>query len=476
MAFGLSAVFLAAEFLMRPVFDRSVYLLAASGLLLSAALGGTMSAVTSTLLFAIGGFILDAQVGLTLAERSGRALAFLLLGGLVAASARRIFAERARTERAIAAHAEREALLQASLEIVADALVVVDDLGRIQSFSDAAERLFGWTSAELEGKDFGRLMPAGEDVARRLARGEATPGSYSQLTGLRKDGETFPMEVRIGEARAAGRRLLTMVVHDLTSTQEAERRSEELRAQLTQLWSANSMGEMASVLAHELNQPLSAVANYLRAARNLIARLEVNDDDLLDAVSRAGDQAVRAGEIIRTMRDLATRGGTLQKPENLSAIIREVDFIVAVMAREANVRVVYDLYKGDDTVMADRIQIQQLVVNLARNAIEAMTKYPNRQLNISTRLDAEHQLVTTVEDSGPGIDPNVSDRLFQPLSSTKPEGMGLGLSISSAIVENHRGRLWVEPSRLGGAAFSFVLARAGDNGDGSGRTNSVRRR
>ena len=218
------------------------------------------------------------------------------------------------------------------------------------------------------------------------------------------------------------------------------------------------------------------MANYLRAARNLIARMELDDDDLIDAVARAGDQAVRAGEIIRTMRDLATRGGTLQKPESLSAMIGEVDFIISLMAREANARVVYDLFKGPDTVVADRIQIQQLVVNLARNAIEAVTKYPNRQINISTRLENDNQLVTTVEDSGPGVDAAVTDRLFQPLASTKPEGMGLGLSISSAIVENHKGRIWVEPSRLGGAAFSFVLARAGDDGGDNGRTDSVRRR
>ena len=146
------------------------------------------------------------------------------------------------------------------------------------------------------------------------------------------------------------------------------------------------------------------------------------------------------------------------------------------MARDANVRVVYDLYKGQDTVMADRIQIQQLVVNLARNAIEAVTKYPTRQLQISTKLDSEDRILTTVEDSGPGIDPSVSDRLFQPLASTKPEGMGLGLSISNAIVENHRGRIWAEPSRLGGAAFCFVLARAGADGDVSGRADGLRRR
>jgi two-component system sensor kinase FixL len=157
-------------------------------------------------------------------------------------------------------------------------------------------------------------------------------------------------------------------------------------------------------------------------------------------------------------------------------MIGEVDFIVSLMARDAAVRVVYDLYKGDDTVIADRIQIQQLVVNLARNAIEAVTKYPNRELNISTRPDADGGLVTTVEDSGPGIEPGVAERLFQPLASTKPEGMGLGLSISSAIVENHRGRIWVEPSRLGGAAFCFVLARAGNDGDDRGRSDSVRRR
>jgi two-component system sensor kinase FixL len=125
--------------------------------------------------------------------------------------------------------------------------------------------------------------------------------------------------------------------------------------------------------------------------------------------------------------------------------------------------------------MADRIQIQQLVVNLARNAIEAVTKYPSRQVNISTRPDADGNMLTIVEDSGPGIDQSVANRLFQPLASTKPEGMGLGLSISSAIVENHRGRIWVEPSRLGGAAFCFVLARAGSDGDGSGRTDGVRR-
>ncbi len=260
-------------------------------------------------------------------------------------------------------------------------------------------------------------------------------------------------------------------------THESDRRAEELHAQLTQAWSQNSMGEMASVLAHELNQPLAAVTNYLRAARTLIAQLELEDDDLVDAVSRAGDQAVRAGEIVRTMRDLATRGGTHLEPVSLSAAIREIEFILGLIARDSDVRVTYDLFQGHDIVLADKTQMQQLVVNLTRNAIEAVTKYPDRQVKISTVLDPEGNLLTSVEDSGPGLDPDIHDRLFQPLASTKPDGMGLGLSISSAIVHNHRGRIWVQPSRLGGAAFCFVLARAGKDGeDVSVRSHGLRRR
>lgn len=476
LAIGVSVAVLAAVYVLRPILGHSVYLLCAPAMLACALVGGPAAALTATLAMALGGITLDSLNGFDPTEALLRVGAFLLLGLVTTFGLRRMVAERNAAAELLADQAEREELLQASLDIIADALVLIDDKGAIQSFSHAAERLFGWNSDEVVGTSFSRMMPPGEDGALTGPTDEDVSGSYRQLTGLRKDGAPFPMELRIGEVVVAGRRLLTMVVRDLTSAQEAERRSEELRAQLTQVWAANSMGEMASVLAHELNQPLSAVANYLRAARNLIARLELDDDDLIDAVARAGDQAVRAGEIIRTMRDLATRGGTLQKPESLSAIIGEVDFIISLMARDANARIVYDLYKGDDTVIADRIQIQQLVVNLARNGIEAVTKYPNRQINISTRLDGENQLVTTVEDSGPGVDASVADRLFQPLASTKPEGMGLGLSISSAIVENHKGRIWVEPSRLGGAAFSFVLARAGDDGDDSGRTSGVRRR
>ncbi len=479
LAIGGSAAVLVALQLSHPALGHSVLPLCAPVLLACGVLGGAGAALTATILLTAGGYMVSRAAGVPTPEIALAATALAALGAGATAFLRRLADERRAAAELIADQAEREALLQANLEIVADALVLTDDLGEIQSFSQAAERLFGWAAVEIVGQKVSRLASP-EEAGLLMALLQADEGgpsaSYRQLTGRRKDGATFPMELRVSEVSVAGRRLFTMLIHDLTSAQDAERRADDLRTQLTQVWSANSMGEMASVLAHELNQPLSAVANYLRAARNLIARLELDDDDLVDAVARAGDQAVRAGEIIRTMRDLAARGGTLQKPESLSAMIGEVDFIITLMAREANARVTYDLFKGDDVVMADRIQIQQLLVNIARNAIEAVNKYPNREIKISTRLDSDNAVITTVEDSGPGIDDAVADRLFQPLASTKPEGMGLGLSISSAIVQNHRGRIWAEPSRLGGAAFSFLLARVGVDADVSGRSDGLRRR
>jgi two-component system, LuxR family, sensor kinase FixL len=475
---------LGLHLLLGPIFSHSVYLFCVPALLISAGLGGRAAGLTATLILAAGAFIADAYAGLPEPERIGRVAVFMGLGAAVAYMAGRLRAAFEDQSRRLGLQEEREAILRASLDAVADASVVIDADGVIVSFSHAAELLFGWAADDITGQDVQALMPLDEakthdnHVQRYLQTGERRViGSSRQVQGRRKDGSEFPMELRVGEVRIGARRHFIGVVRDLTTIRDAERRSDELHAQLTQIWSLNSMGEMASVLAHELNQPLSAVANYLRAARTLIANLEIEEDDLLDAVSRAGDQAVRAGEIIRTMRDLATRGGTEQKPESLSGILGEIEFIINLMVRDAGARIFYNLYNGADTVLADRIQIQQLVVNLVRNAIDAVAKFPDREIRISTRPDAEGKLLTTVEDSGPGVDAAVMGRVFQPLASTKAAGMGLGLSICRAIVENHGGRIWVEPSPMGGAAFSFVLARTGVNGvDASGRSDRIRRR
>ncbi len=483
LALLASLATLAAHLALGPLLAHSVYMFCLPALALCVILGGITSGASATLILAAGAYMTDTSLGLAEPERLARSALFLLLGAGVSFAGERLRRAWARQRLRSAEREEYEAILRASLDTVVDPTIAIDERGVVLNFSHAAETLFGWAAAEVIGKNVKMLMPpnyaeAHDGYIGRYLRGgpPRVIGSSRQVAGLRKDGLEFPMELRVGELKLGGKSFFTGVIHDLSTVREAERRSDELRAQLTQVWSLNSMGEMASVLAHELNQPLSAVANYMRAARTLIAQLEIDDDDLLDAVSRAGDQAVRAGEIIRTMRDLATRGGTEQKPESLSAILGEIDFIIGLMVRDAGAKVFYKLHSGPDIVLADRIQIQQLVVNLVRNAIDAVAKFPNRDIRISTRPDSEGGLVTTVEDSGPGVDPSVMGRVFQPLASTKPEGMGLGLSICSAIVENHGGRIWVEPSSLGGAAFSFVLARVGVKGDDVGREDRVRRR
>lgn len=474
---------LAAHLLSANLFSHSVYLFCLPAVVICAALGGFPSGMSAAVILAAGAFVADLYAHLPTPERWGRVALFLLLGAAIAALGGWLGRGGGTWRRRAEQLEEREAILRASLDAVPDATIVIDEEGVVTTFSYAAELLFGWTSEEICGQSVEALMPKAEAdahegyVQRYVQTGERRViGSSRQVRGRRKNDSEFPMELRVAEFRVGKLRYFAGVVRDLSTIREAERRSDQLQAHLTQVWSLNSMGEMASVLAHELNQPLSAVANYLRAARTLIANLELDEDDLVDAVSRAGDQAVRAGEIIRTMRDLATRGGTEQKPESLSAILAEIEFIIGLMVRDAGARVFYDLYQGGDIVLADRIQIQQLVVNLVRNAIDAVAKFPNREIKISTKPDSDGKILTTVEDSGPGVDAAVLGRVFQPLASTKPTGMGLGLSICRAIVENHGGRIWVEPSPLGGAAFSFVLARTGVDGDGaSGRTDRIRR-
>jgi signal transduction histidine kinase len=241
-------------------------------------------------------------------------------------------------------------------------------------------------------------------------------------------------------------------------------------------WSANATTETAARLAHELNQSLTAVTSYLRASRTLIARLELKDDALIDAVSRAGDQALRAGRMVRGLRDLATCDGPPLQPVSLSAAIREVEIVLRLSAHDAGVQMHYDLC-DHDLVLADRTQIQQLLVNLIRHSIEAVSKYPKKQISISTRPASGGYLLTRVEDSGPRPDPGNHDCLIKSLPGETPDGTGIGLSISSAIVYNHRGRIWVEPSRLGGAAVCFVLAQAGKDGEDAGvRSHGLRRR
>ena len=367
--------------------------------------------------------------------------------------------------RALAALEEREAHLRSVLETVPDAMIVICPKGTIQSFSAAAVRLFGYSPGEAIGQNVRVLMPepySGQHdgyLQRYADTGERRViGTGRVVVGRRKDGSTFPMELSVGEMNAGNKRYFTGFVRDLTERQEAQQRLQELQAELIHMSRFTALGEMASTLAHELNQPLTAVASYLNGAGRLLDAGESSGVALArDAIDRAAQQALRAGQIIRRLREFVARGEGDRHAENLTKVIEEACALALVGAKQSGVQVMLDFESTSTHVLADKIQVQQVLLNLVRNAIEAMQEVDRRVLTLSThRLDGETVRID-VADTGPGISPEIAEQLFQPFITTKQAGMGVGLSISRTIVEAHGGRIWVDPNPGGGVIFRMTL-------------------
>jgi two-component system sensor kinase FixL len=367
--------------------------------------------------------------------------------------------------RARQALAKREAHLRSVLDTVPDAMVIIDNRGVMQSFSSTAERLFGYKAEEMIGQNVSWLMPPpysdqhDQYLVRYFATGEKKViGRGRVVVGLRRDGSTFPMELAVGEMNIAGAAAFTGFIRDLTERQETQRRLQDLQAELIHISRFTAMGEMASTLAHELNQPLTAVASYLNGCRRLLDGSDtVHTLMLRDAIERAAEQALRAGQIIRRLRQFVARGESERHVESLGKLIEEASALALVGIRETGIRVGFALDPRISVVLVDKIQIQQVILNLMRNAIEAMHDVEKRNLTIATRQHDTDMIEISVADTGPGIAPEIAGQLFQPFVTSKPHGMGVGLSISRTIIESHGGRLWAEPNPGGGTVFRMTL-------------------
>lgn len=359
----------------------------------------------------------------------------------------------------------REALLHSILATVPDALIVIDESGHILSFNAAAEKMFGYREAELIGRNISALMPSPDRerhddyLSHYLTTGERKIIGIGRIAvGERSDGSTFPMELSVGEARTAHSRVFTGFVRDLTRRQETEVRLEELQAELAHVSRVTAMGTMASSLAHELNQPLTAVANYVEAARDLLIDPTPGNISIIrDALGDAAGQSVRAGQIVRRLRDFIARGETDRRVEGLRGLINEASALALIGVSELGIDVRVDIDPKVDKVLVDRVQVQQVIVNLIRNAIEALSEVAQRQLTIKAEPVTGGMIEVSVSDTGPGLDATVEDSLFQPFVSNKAGGMGLGLSICKTIIEAQGGCIWLEKSRDGGASFRFTL-------------------
>jgi two-component system sensor kinase FixL len=466
IALAVLAIAVAARLALTPVLGEDApYLFFVPAVLIAAGLGGWGPGITSTALSALLGYFViagPAQAGLPGALN---AIIFTIIGVGAAWGGEQLQLNRVRAAKSARETAAREAHLTSILNTVPDAMVVIDEAAIIHSFSTAAERLFGYTTAEVVGKNVNILMPSpyreSHDgyIGRYLRTGDRRIiGIGRVVVGERKDGSTFPMELAVGEMRSGNQRFFTGFIRDLTERQRTEARLHELQSELVHISRLTAMGEMASTLAHELNQPLSAISNYMKGSRRLLEKSSESTAALLrDAMEKASEQALRAGQIIKRLRDFVSRGETERRVENARKLVEEASALALVGARNQGVRVKFEFDPAADLVLADRVQIQQVLLNLMRNAVEAMETSERRELTIATAKDSDDTVAISVADTGCGIAPEPSSQLFQPFFTTKRQGMGVGLSISRTIVEAHGGKLEALPNPGGGTIFRLTL-------------------
>jgi two-component system sensor kinase FixL len=475
-AYALSLGFVTIVYLLRAEFaptlgNQALYLFLVPAVLIAGIVGGLGPGIASTLyatllqIFVTGDYraLVDIHDPMFAVEVA-RGAVFVIVGIGVAWFGEHL--KRARLEAVTSTQSAlaRQAHLQSILDTIPEAMIVIDERGNIQSFSAAAERLFAHAASEVIGQNIKMMMPSPYRnehdgyLARYLRTGEARIiGIGRVVVGQRKDGSTFPMELAVGEMRSNNQRFFTGFIRDLTERQSAEARLQELQSELVHISRLTAMGEMASTLAHELNQPLSAITNYMKGSRRMLEdRTDETSLAIKGAVEKSAEQALRAGEIIRRLRDFVARGESERRVESVAKIAEEASALALVGAKEQGVRTHFQFDRGKDMVLADKVQVQQVLLNLIRNAVEAMIDSPNRNLTLSA-TEADGMVTVSVADTGSGIGPDMRKQLFQPFVTTKREGLGGGLSICRTIVEAHGGQIWADPNPAGGTIFRFTL-------------------
>ena len=360
---------------------------------------------------------------------------------------------------------KHDVLFRTLIATVVDGIMVIDGTGIVQIYNNACETLFGFKSEEVVGKNVKMLMPApyreehDAYIQRYRETGEKRIiGIGREVVGMRKDGSTFPMYLSVGEGELNGNAIFVGIVHDLTVRDRNARHTQQLQNELLHVSRLSAMGQMTAAIAHELNQPLTAIMNYLGAARRVMARMEgTTESQVAQLIEKAVAQTTRAGQIIRQLREFVEKRETARTQQSINKVVEEAIALSLVGSADANVKVRSDLDQDLPPVIIDKIQIQQVVINLIRNAIEAMQAMPRRELTVTTHAVDGNGVEVAVADTGPGIPPDVGSRLFQPFVTTKEKGMGIGLTICQSIIEAHNGRIAVAPNHDGGVTFSFRL-------------------
>lgn len=362
--------------------------------------------------------------------------------------------------------------LQGLLDAAIDAVIIIDDRGCIETFNRAAEQLFGFSQGEIIGQNVSRLMPEphrarhDEYIGRYLQTGIAhIIGIGREVDAQRRDGSIFPASLAVGRVAGSDPARFVGFLRDITQERRIQEDTRRTQERLTHVARLATMGEMAAGIAHELNQPLAAITNYAQACERLLGRPDADMEEIRGALGQIAAQALRAGEIIRRLRTLVRKQETERVPTQLNALIVELSSLAGNDAQLHDVKLVFEPASDLPEVLVDPVQIQQVLLNLVRNAIEALAEVPpaQREIRLHTALTPHGDLEISVTDTGPGVAPQILDRLFDPFCTTKPTGTGLGLAISRSIVEAHKGTLRYDPGERG-ARFVVRLPLSAANG------------
>ncbi|MET0119005.1 MAG: PhnD/SsuA/transferrin family substrate-binding protein [Sedimenticola sp.] len=356
------------------------------------------------------------------------------------------------------------------LNSVADGIYGVDLQGNSTFVNRAMEQITGWKAEELIGKNQHDILhhthadgtphPRHECPVYATYR-DNVPRFVDDDVFWKRDGNCFPVEYTSTPLRDEHEGVVGSVVvfRDISERKQAEEEARQHQMDLAHVARLSTMGEMASGIAHEINQPLTAIATNAHACIRMLEAGGEQNERIADVVEKIGSQAERAGEIIRQLRQFVRKEQPQLSAVNLNELIDEVVTLLKPEARRADVRIELDLEQEISSVLAQHIQIDQVILNLARNAIEAMEDMleGDRVLTITTRQGGKNAVIVTVADTGPGLSEEVREQVFNPFVTTKPSGMGLGLSISQGIIDAHKGRLYVDSNPGEGAVFRFML-------------------
>ncbi|MGZ5931939.1 MAG: two-component system sensor histidine kinase NtrB [Rhizomicrobium sp.] len=363
--------------------------------------------------------------------------------------------------------AEDNSLFDALIATAVDGIMVIDEKGSVRIYNKACERLFGYEAAEVIGHSIKMLMPAPYHdehdgyLEHYVSTGEKhIIGIGREVQGRRKDGSIFPMNLSVGEGVIRGERIFLGIITDISDRLSRERRILDLQSEMLHVSRLTDMGQVAAGLAHELNQHLTAILNYTNAGLDIAD--ERGDDELKSVFGKVAEQASRAGNIIRRLRAFIEKRGPNRTDEDITRTIDEAIRLGQINAAERGIKLRVLFEQDLPNVSIDRVQIQQVLINLMKNAAEAMERSDRRELTVTISRVAPELVQVSVADTGPGISDDMTEKLFQPFVTTKAAGMGMGLSICRGIIEAHGGRLWLESNPDGGATFRFNVPVAQD--------------